>query len=375
MINVLYVVTHGEMGGVHRFLDSIFSNHSANVRPVILSFREGAWLDELRRQNLTVYCIDHARLREPIRSFREVKRILEREQIDIVHSSYGWCHAMVTPAARWYGCRTMWFHHGPISDRRWAGPLSLIPADLVLTNSRFMLSRLEKTLTNAKRMGVVHYGLDARRLAPDPSLRDRFRQQWGVDESTTAIGIVAFIDTWKGQDVFLQAAKLLSERRNKIRMFVIGGPRDGAVRARCVAFEQELRRYAAENQLEDFVHFTGHLDMREGALDGLDVFVHASTEPDPFPSSILEAMAKGKAIIASAEGGVTEIIERDEEGLLIPPRSPELLARTIAALIDDPDRRALLSRSAREVVGSRFNPTAAAARLEKWYFDLLGRAE
>src|ERR1700691_5189830 len=141
MSNVLYVVTHGAMGGVHRFLESVVLTHSENVRPVILSFREGAWLDELRRRELPVYCIDQARIRQPLRIFRAVRPILEREQIDIVHSSYAWCHTMVAPAARWSGCRSVWFHHGPISESRWQGALQLVPADLVLANSRFMMDR------------------------------------------------------------------------------------------------------------------------------------------------------------------------------------------------------------------------------------------
>ncbi len=370
MTNVLYVVTHGEMGGVHRFLESVFLNHSENVRPVILSFREGAWLDELRRLDLPVYCIDRARIRQPIRIFREVHSIIERERIGIVHSSYAWCHLMTAPAARWAGCRTIWFHHGPISEDRWQGVLPLVPADLALANSRFMMNRMRKTFHWARRMGVVHYGIDADAFAPDSSCRQRFRREWGLDESTIAIGIVGFIDTWKGQDVFLKAAKLLEHRRGKIRMFVIGGPRDGVVESRCAAFERELRRYVANNHLEDFVHFTGHLDVNDGPLDGLDIFVHASTEPEPFGMSILEAMAKGKAIIASAEGGPLELIDHDQDGLLIEPRRPELLARTIEMMLDDPQMRTRLGRSAIEIAGSRFSPAAAVRCLEDWYREL-----
>jgi glycosyltransferase involved in cell wall biosynthesis len=372
MSNVLYVVTHGEMGGVHRFLESVVLNHSENVRPVILSFREGAWLDELRRRELPVYCIDQARIRQPLRIFRAVRPILEREQIDIVHSSYAWCHTMVAPAARWSGCRSVWFHHGPMSASKWQGALQLVPADLVLANSHFMMDRFSKTFHRARRMGVVHYGIDAAAFAPDTSRREQFRRDWGLDESTIAIGVVGFIDTWKGQDIFLKAAKLLEARRGKIRMFIIGGPRDGVAESRCVAFERELRRYVAENHLEDFVHFTGHLDVNAGPLDGLDIFVHASTEPEPFGMSILEAMAKGKAIVASAEVGPLELIEHDREGLLIEPRQPELLATTIALMLDDPCMRARLGRSAMEAARTRFSPAAAVQCLEDWYRKLPG---
>ena len=127
------------------------------------------------------------------------------------------------------------------------------------------------------------------------------RGQFTLEDDTVAVGIVGFLDTWKGQDIFLRAAALLRSSRLRLRMFVVGGPRDGLVDDRCRRYERELHEYAESKGLEEIVSFAGHVDVREGALDGLDIFVHASTEPDPFPSAILEAMANRKAIIASAE--------------------------------------------------------------------------
>lgn len=369
-MNVLYAITHGEMGGVHRFLESVFANHSADMRPVVLSFREGPWLDELRGAGLTVYCIDGARISQPVRLFREVRSIIEHEKIEIVHSSYAWCHTMVTPAARWSGCRSIWFHHGPISPRRWQGMMPLVPADLLLTNSRYMMGRVTRTFHAAKRTGVVHYGIDAGRLTPDAGLRERFRAQWLLDESSVAVGIVGFLDVWKGQDVFLEAAKLLANKKRQMTMFVVGGPRDGLAAERCRAYEARLRDFVKQNSLCDFVRFTGHVDVREGALDGLDVFVHASTEPEPFGASILEAMAKGKAIIASAEGGPLEMIENSQEGLLIEPRRPDTLARTIEILAGDRHKRSELGAAAMKAVNGKLSISAAVDRLEDFYREL-----
>jgi glycosyltransferase involved in cell wall biosynthesis len=371
MINVLYAVIHGQMGGVHRFLDSILFSHSNRVRPVVLSFREGAWLDELRERGLDVYVVENARLREPVRCFREVRAIIRRHKIDIVHSSYSWCHSLTAPAAIYSGCRTVWFHHGPVGERRWQGAMALVPADLLLTNSDFMLERLKKTIHCARRLGVVHYGIDAGRLAPDPTRRELFRKAWKLDDDTCAVGIVGFLDLWKGQDIFLRAAKLLHSERNRIRMLVVGGPRDGNSLQRCQAYEAELRAYASANGLTDMVSFTGHVDIRDGALDGLDVFVHASTEPEPLGSVILEAMAKGKAIIASAEGGPCEIITNGVDGLLIAPRSPEVLASAIRRSCANAGERGRLGSAALDAVRTKFTPARAAEKLEDWYERIL----
>ena len=370
-LNVLYTVTHGEMGGVHRFLESVFLHHTTDVKPVVLSFREGSWLGDLRHRGLPVYCIDDARLREPSRCFREVSAILRGEQIHVVHSSYSWCHCLAFPAALWHGCRTIWFHHGPISDRRWQGWMSVVPTDLLLTNSEFMRGRLARTFYRAKNVGVVRYGIDADALRPDPVSRARFRNAWGLDEQKVAVGIVGFIDVWKGQDVFLQAAKILSSRGMPLHMFVIGGPRDGISRSRCVAFERQLHEYLRDNDLTDFVTFTGHVDIREGAFDGIDVFVHASTEPEPFGSAVLEAMAKGKAIIASNQGGNLEMLTNDTDGVLIEPRRPEVLAEAIGELCEDGTLRQRLAIAARETALTGHAVRRPVQQLEQWYRALL----
>jgi glycosyltransferase involved in cell wall biosynthesis len=360
------------MGGVHRFLDSVLFNHSAEIRPVVLSFRDGPWLAELSRRGLSVHLIEGARIRKLPGVSRRVRRILGQERIDLVHSSYSWCHTLVYPAATWLGCRRVWFHHGPISGRRWQGVLNLVPTDLLLVNSEYMLERISRTFHRAKRLRVLHYGIDSGTLAPDPSARHRFRRRWGLADGEVAVGILGFIDTWKGQDVFLEAALRLKRAGRAPRMFVVGGPRDAWAAPHCLEHERRLRAFVAENELQDAVTFTGHVDIREGALDGLDIVVHASTIPEPFGMVVLEAMAKEKPVIASAEGGPREIVTPDADGLLVEPRCPDRLAHAIRDLCADPERRRELGRNARDTAATRFAPRRVAARLERFYHELGG---
>jgi len=370
-LNVLYVNSQGTLGGVERFLDSVLKHHNTEtVRPVLLSCQDGDWLDHVRDHGIKVYCLENARLRQPTRCFREIGKILQAEKVDVVHSSYAWCHALVSPAATWHGCKQVWFHHGPVWPQRWQGIMPLVPADLVLTNSRFLLNELRKTFYSAKRVGVVHYSLDTRDWFPQAELRAIFRKQWNVDNETVAVGIAGFLDDWKGQDVFLEAAFALRKQRLPLRMFIIGGPRSGSASTRCLQFESKLRNFVRDRQLEDIVSFTGHLDTRNGALDGIDIFVHASTTPEPFGMTILEAMAKGKPVIASAEGGPAEIIADGIDGLLVPPRRPNELAAAIRFLCDEPEKRNQLGAKGLNKVTTVFSPKRATEKLECWYMRL-----
>jgi glycosyltransferase involved in cell wall biosynthesis len=371
-INVLYVCATGEMGGVERFIDSVISHHHPEiVRAVVLTFQQGSWLSKLQNKGISTYCIHNGRLRQPLRIVRETSQILKKENIHIVHSAYSWSHALISPAAMMHKCQSVWMHHGPIGKKKWQGFMSLMPASLLLTNSQFMQQQLANTWHLAKKMDVIYYGLDSEEFAPNPTNRNEFRNHYGIEDSQIAIGIVGFLDTWKGQNVFIEAISLLKKLALPIRPFIIGGPRTGLASERCLDFEQKLHKLARLHQIEDALIFTGHIDIKTtGALDGLDIFVHASTEPEPFGMVLLEAMAKAKPIVASAEGGPCEILTHEKDGLLIQPRLPETLAQAIKQLCENPALRTRLGQAARQTVITKFNPKIAASNLENWYVKL-----
>ena len=371
-LRVLYCVPIGERGGVERFLEDVIVRHDPDrVKPAVLAFAAGGWLAELAARGVTVYCLEGMHMRQPWRVFRKVDEILKKEQIDMVHSAYSWCHGLSSPAAVWNGCKRIWFHHGPMSSSTWQGAMPLFPADLVLVNSNFLGQMLKRTLYVAKKTAVMPYGIEASRLQPDSARRAAFRKQWGLGEQDVAVGIVGFIDHWKGQDVFLEAVRNLRDRAPRLRAFVVGGPRGGVVAEVCQQFQDKLKNFVKEHGLENVVAFTGHVDVREGALDGLDIFVHASTQPEPFGMVILEAMAKGKAIIASAAGGPCEILTDGADGILTPPSQPEALAESIQKLLSDATLREALGRNAQLRVASHFSAEAAARRLEQHYAEIM----
>lgn len=372
VINVLYVSSIGEIGGVERFIDSVISHHNSEVvRPIVLTFQNGKWLEELNQRGISTYCIHDARLRQPFRVFREIIQILQKENINLVHSAYSWSHALILPAAISYGCDCIWMHHGPISDKKWQGFMPLLPSSLLLTNSHFMKEKLSKTWYFPQETSVVYYGLDTEEFAPDSISRQKFRNAFALKDFEIAVGIVGFIDTWKGQDIFLEAILQLHKMPIPIRAFIIGRPRTGLASERCLAFATKLHRFVTENNLENEVTFTGHLDIKDmGVMDGLDIVVHTSIEPEPFGMVLLEAMAKEKPIIASNEGGPREIITHQKDGLLIQPRSPEILAQAIKIICEDDILRIKLAEEARQTILNKFNPKITVNNLEKIYVGI-----
>ena len=98
-----------------------------------------------------------------------------------------------------------------------------------------------------------------------------------------------------------------------------------------------------------------------------DVVTHCSTYPDPFPGVVLQAMAVGKAVVASDVGGPREQIEDGMSGLLIPPDDPDMLADAICSLLGDPARRAALGEAAALRVASAFSTDSFYRQLAHLY--------
>jgi glycosyltransferase involved in cell wall biosynthesis len=129
----------------------------------------------------------------------------------------------------------------------------------------------------------------------------------------------------------------------------------------------ELRAIASQMGLGARVGFTGFINEAAPAMRALDIVVHASTEPEPFGLVIAEAMACGRAVIASAAGGATEIIEDGVDALAHPPGDAQALARAIMQLADDAAMRERLGQAAAKASARRFTHERLAADLAAVY--------
>lgn len=183
-------------------------------------------------------------------------------------------------------------------------------------------------------------------------------------------GLIGRLSPWKGQDVFLRALAIAFPGATT----AAGRP----VRARLVGsalfgehdFEAELHRLADELGWRDAVEFRGFRDDVRAELAAIDVVVHASTVPEPFGMVVPEAMAAGRAVVASRAGGPTEIVTPGVDGLLVAPGDPAALAEALRQTADDEARAELASRAPAQV--ARFRPEVAAAAVAEVYRSVTG---
>jgi glycosyltransferase involved in cell wall biosynthesis len=183
------------------------------------------------------------------------------------------------------------------------------------------------------------------------------------------IGLLGTFARWKGHTTFLEAVARLP-RDLRVRAYVIGGALYQTAGSQYTL--DELRRHAAALGLGDRVGFTGFVASPDEALRALDIVVHASTAPEPFGLVIAEAMACGRAVIASDAGGAREILTPGVDALGHTPGSAGGLAARIVELVRDPEARIRLGRAARQTAEQRFDRVRLAGDLLPVYRRVVG---
>jgi glycosyltransferase involved in cell wall biosynthesis len=193
---------------------------------------------------------------------------------------------------------------------------------------------------------TVYNAVNLDRFKPDGNVArlDELSGLPSASPGTIRVGLVATFARWKGHEVFLRALAALPATVS-VRGYIIGAP---VYQTRGSQYSMdELHALAARLGLAGRVGFTGFVDDVGAAMRALDIVVHASTQPEPFGLSIVEAMACGKPVIASRAGGAAEIIEASGAALFHRPGDAADLANQITQLAGDLAKRQCLGRAGR----------------------------
>lgn len=248
----------------------------------------------------------------------------------------------------------LWHIRDRIADDYLPGPavrvirfLAGIIPHAVLTNSESTRQTLGRVADRASTT-VVHDPLPA----VDASSRP--------DTAEPVFAMIGRIAPWKGQDVFVRAFALAFPEGGA-RAVVVGAPLFGES-----DFEADLHSLAAQLSIADRIEFTGQREDVPIILGQVDVVVHASIIPEPFGQVVVEAMAAGRAVVASAAGGPLEIVTDGVDGLLSPPGDVEALAARLRRLADDHALRCRLGDAAVERARD-FAPGVIGPRIERIY--------
>jgi glycosyltransferase involved in cell wall biosynthesis len=174
------------------------------------------------------------------------------------------------------------------------------------------------------------------------------------------VAIVGQIARWKGQDVFIKAAKLLHPKYPEIKFLIIGD----------VLFAKEEELQYKNHLIElakdcNYIQFLGHRENVLELLKDIDILVHASTRAEPFGRVIIEGMASRKPVIAAGIGGPLEIIGDGISGILYAPGNDIALAEELAGLLEDTNKLNRIAEGGYKQFQKKFNLKTTVEQVER----------
>lgn len=221
-----------------------------------------------------------------------------------------------------------------------------------------------------KNVEVIYNGIDLERIDKIPIKRWYLYEELGITKDIKLVGMIAWLypNNIKGHEDFLKAAKIIINERKDIRFIIVGGNP-----YKQYNYKEYLINLTKNLEIESYVYF---LDTRydiPNILDSLTCLVLPSRVVEGFGMVLIEAMARKVPVIGSNIGGISEVIENGQNGLLIPVGDYVSLARSILELVSDSTRAKIMGDIGRERVEKMFTIEVMAKNYERFYLKILNR--
>jgi glycosyltransferase involved in cell wall biosynthesis len=297
-------------------------------------------------------------------SARSLARIIREEKIEIVHAHLARDYPLAALAVRRYAQLVVTRHAMFPLNRLHKLTLAHVARVIAVSEAVARALRAQKICAESK-LRVIPNGIDLKRFErlDFESARTAARALIGL-EGRLLVGTVGSLVPLKGHEEFVRAAARISATRDDVGFVIIGGGD-----AREEEYRAQLERLIAELKLQQHVRLLSWPSELAPFYSALDLYVSAS-HTEAFGLSIVEAMAAGRAVLATATEGAREIIEDGETGVLVPVRDAEKLAEAVAALLENEERRNLLgSRAYSEA--QRFSLERMVEATERVYLETL----
>jgi len=284
---------------------------------------------------------------------RQLQQCLKEENIALVHSNTSavWGGAL---AARRSQIPHLWHIHEIVTKpalvkKATAWMISHYSDHVVAISHAVANHLLTEQPRLEQRLSVIYDAVDTERFRPNIDA-SALRTEWRLTANEVLVGVVGRISAWKGQSLFLQAFALALPKAPKLRAVIVGDapPGEGWRIG-------ELKAQAEELGIKNNIIWAGYRNDAPQVMAALDILVLPSIEPEPFGMVVLEAMATGKPVIATAHGGPLETIVDRETGYLVSATEPSDMANALQTLAQDAHLRHHLGKQARQHVAQNFS--------------------
>jgi len=235
-------------------------------------------------------------------------------------------------------------------------------AHRILVNSEAIRGHiLSRDAAHAGKIVVIKNGISPLADSAEAStLRDGLCRELEIDRDSKLIGMVARLQPVKGHRFFLEAAARVIDKEPKAQLALIG---DGPLKG-------DIEDQAARLGIKERVHMLGDRTDAARLVAAFDLLVLASLH-EGLPNAVMEAMAAGVPVVATAVGGTKELITDGKTGYLVPPADAEALGERIAFVLANESDRMRVAASGRQFINAEFGIERMVRSVEELYDELM----
>lgn len=305
----------------------------------------------LRRKNLSLSGISKYFI-ELMRSIKFINNLIKEKSIDIVYTNtsvifVGGISAKICKV------KSVWHIREIIKskyERFIVSKIVNIFSDYIIANSKATAEAISK---NKDKVKVVYNAIDIEKNSGLEDIDEVYKEVAATivkSNNKIKIGMAGRINRWKGQKLFVDMAKLVSEENDNVEFLIAGDVYKGED-----YILDDLKGYILESGVKDKIGLLGQVDNMSNFYKKLDIFVLPSIQPEPFGLVVIEAMNNKLPVVATNHGGPVEIIDNNIDGFLVDYKDAREMAQVVNKLIKDKELRSYIAANAEKKVKEKFN--------------------
>jgi glycosyltransferase involved in cell wall biosynthesis len=370
-IRILETIRQGQIGGGESHLLDLVENLDKQVfDPVVLSFTDGPMVDRLKSMGIPTHII-HTTKPFDFSKWGRVKKLIEAEKVDLVHAHGTRAHSNVSWAARKLNLPVVYTVHGwsfhdnqkfPLKNLRVMGEKYLTSkASVNISVSQSVHETGKKYFSNYQSV-VIPNGINQQKFNPSRALKD-IHSELGIPTTSLLIVFLARFTEQKQPLTMIKSFCKAAAENNQLRLLMVG---DGELK-------KEADALVAASGMSDKIFMQSFRQDVPDILAAADIYVLPSLW-EGLPLGLLEAMAMGKAVIASKADGTKEVIQHNINGIMVNVENlQEEVTAAIKQLAADTSLRKRLGEQARATITATFSAGRMTREVEEIYRKLIFR--
>ena len=351
-LKILQIVSGTDVNGALVHCRLLSRELSRRGHDVTIACRTESWLwSQLDDCSLRLVTCEMERW--PLAGLRRFADWIRRERFDVLHTHMSSAHMFGIIMKRLTGVPVVATAHSRHVQPWWR------LNDRVIANSKSTASFQQRiNLVNRCQIATINCFVDTTKFRePGKNVYRAIRRQWRFKPDTRVIVIAGAAVPYKGHMYLFQGLPEMIRQIPDLRVVVVGRFKRGEW------YTDRLRKYLVQENLFKRVKWIGRRNNMHEILSAADVVAIPSIV-ESFGMVALESMAAGTPVVATATGGLKELIDHENDGLLVPARDSGALAKSVLRLFSDPELREKLIAGGQKTVANRYAPEKLTRQIE-----------